>query len=203
VGITRLGEFKENRFEWIEIPSSVVKEKIVSFLRVIENVSRYRSRFVYSPQEHGDSDYLITLDIAENPGNLYSPRIIHDIARDLIANSRKYSPIGSRINVQLTQIEDNGIKLVISDEGMGIPVDELISVVKFKHRGSNVQAIRTMGEGFGLTKAYHICKLFNGKFVIESAVDQGTTIELTMYPPPKDQNTEEAGEQWIESRLTD
>ncbi len=184
VAIVRLEEFKKNRFKWTEIPVSEIKEKIISFLTIVENVSRHRFQFVYDLPQRNNSAYLIAMEIDENPGKIYSPLVIHDMIRDLVANSRKYSRPGSTIDIQLVPIENKGIKLRIRDEGMGIPEDELTNVVRFKHRGSNVKEIRSMGEGFGLTKAYHICKLFKGKFMIESEVDKGTTIELTMYPPP-------------------
>lgn len=183
VAIVQLSEFKANRLEWKEIPVSEIKNKLVSFLNIIESVSRQRFHFVYAPNEPGSSDYFIKLDIADNSEILYSPSIIHDLIRDLVANSRKYSKPGSNIEVKLHQIERNGISLLIEDEGMGIPKGEINNVVKFQHRASNVKEIRSMGKGFGLTKAYHVCKLFNGKFIINSELNKGTAIELTMYPP--------------------
>lgn len=182
VAIARLQEFKTNRFEWKNIPVSEVKTTLILFLNVVENVSRHRFHFVYPPEEPGNSDYYIELDIANNPGTVHAPLVIHDTIRDLVANSRKYSKPGSRIVIKLTQIEGNGLQLIIADEGMGIPENEIASVVKYHHRAKNVKDIRTMGKGFGLTKAYHVCKLFNGKFVISSQVNEGTTIEITMFP---------------------
>lgn len=185
VAIVRIGELKKDRLVWTSIPVAEIQSKLKSFFKVIEKVSRQRFRIVYPPETPGPNDFLIKFEIAEKVESLYAPAIIHDIIRDLAANSRKYSKPGSIINISLAQVNNNGVELVITDEGMGIPEEEIGNVVKFKHRGSNVSEIRSMGEGFGLTKAYHVCKVFNGKFVIKSEVDQGTTVELTMYPSSK------------------
>ena len=185
VALVRISEFKQNRFTWTYIPITEFQSKLDSFFKVIEKVSRQRFSIVYPPKNPGSSDYLINFEMPGNSESLYAPLIIHDIIRDLSANSRKYSLPGSAIKIRLVQVENDGIRLTITDEGMGIPEAEIGSVVKFKHRGSNVSEIRSMGEGFGLTKAYHVCKVFNGTFVIKSEVNQGTSIELTMYPPAK------------------
>lgn len=182
VAIVRLDEFRRDRLEWQNIPVEEIQTKLRSFFKVVEKVSRQRFQIVYPPEIPGPNGFLIRFDIATNSESLHAPVIIHDVIRDLAANSRKYSKPGSEIIIQLTQLENNGIKLVVIDEGMGIPEDEIASVVKFKHRGSNVKDIRSMGEGFGLTKAYHVCKIFNGKFVIKSEINRGTTVELSMYP---------------------
>lgn len=185
VAIVRIGEFKKDRLVWTAIPVAEIQSKLQSFFQVIEKVSRQRFRIVYPPETHGSKDFLVKFEILNNAESLFAPAIIHDIIRDLSANSRKYSAPGSEIKIQLAQVENNGIKLAISDEGMGIPEEEIGNVVKFKHRGSNVTEIPSMGEGFGLTKAYHVCKVFNGQFVIKSEINQGTTVELTMYPSSK------------------
>ena len=188
VAVSRLEEFKEDRFNWRIIPVEEIRMKLVEFFRTIEKVSRERFHVAIWPGNDEEYDYLVKLQVEDSGKQLFAPPVIHDVMRDLAANSRKYSPEGSSIYIRLEQIENRGVKLVIKDEGLGIPVDEIADVVRYKGRASNVKDIRTMGEGFGLTKAYHVCKYFNGTFAIESELNNGTTIELTLFPGTDESN---------------
>lgn len=186
IAFMRLEELKKNRFNWEMITVSDIKFQLTSFLKVMEKVSRERYHFVYPPKKPDNNDYLIAVDIGESSETIFAPLIISDVIRDLVANSRKYSDPGSTIHIQISHIDQGGIELKVTDEGMGIPENEIMDVVKFQQRATNVKEIQTMGKGYGLTKAYHICKIFHGKFVIQSELKQGTTIELTMYPTRQD-----------------
>jgi hypothetical protein len=47
---------------------------------------------------------------------------------------------------------------------MGIAENEIEHIIEFGVRGSNVTSRRTMGGGYGLTKAYFFTKQFGGTF---------------------------------------
>lgn len=183
VAIVRVEEFQSQRMEWQGIPADRFRMKLLQFFDATELVSRNRFHFIYPPQNRQENGYLIDIHLElDDNTQVFAPPVIHDIIRDLAANARKYSPTGTRIGIHLKQDNDRALHLRISDEGIGIPSNELDEVVKFCSRGSNVSYKPTMGNGFGLTKAYQITKLFNGNFTIESELNVGTTIELSMYP---------------------
>lgn len=182
IAFTRVDELKVDRFKWQEIPLSDFENKLFNFLYATEKVSRNRFHIKVPPDRASERDYLIDLEIDTTGDSLFAPPVINDVIRDLVANSRKYSSPGSTIKIQLSSIEENGVKLKVSDEGLGIPEDEIEHVVKFESRASNTKSIKTMGNGFGLTKAYHICKINKGRFFIDSVLGKGTTIEITIYP---------------------
>ncbi|XFA71814.1 ATP-binding protein [Thermosynechococcaceae cyanobacterium Okahandja] len=71
----------------------------------------------------------------------------------------------------------------LHDTGCGIPSSELTKVVGFGQRGSNVQHRRTMGGGFGLTKAFLVTKRFGGRMWIRSQEGVGTRITLQIPLP--------------------
>jgi hypothetical protein len=50
---------------------------------------------------------------------------------------------------------------------MGIDEEEISHIIEFGVRGSNVANRRTMGGGFGLTKAYFFTKQFDGSFRVK------------------------------------
>jgi signal transduction histidine kinase len=183
VAIVRIEEFQEKRLEWKHLPSTDFKTKLLQFFDATELVSRNRFHFIYPPEAKTNTGYLIDIEIElSDEDTVFAPPIIHDVIRDLAANARKYSAPGTRIGIKIVQDPANTLFLTIEDEGMGIPENEIDQVVQFCSRGSNVSGKPTMGNGFGLTKAYQVAKLFNGRFIIDSEPDKGTRIELSITP---------------------
>ncbi|KAA6345706.1 MAG: hypothetical protein EZS28_052140 [Streblomastix strix] len=66
---------------------------------------------------------------------------------------------------------------------MGIEEDEIQHVIEYGVGGSNAAIRRSMGGGFGLTKAYYFSKQFNGSFTVRSAVGVGSTFIITIPCP--------------------
>jgi signal transduction histidine kinase len=110
------------------------------------------------------------------------PLFFKDVMRDLIANARKYTAPGGTINVGVYET-DAELRFVVQDTGRGIPPDELQTVVHYGRRGSNVQQVRTMGGGYGLTKAFLVTKRFGGRFWIKSELGVGTRITIIVPRP--------------------
>lgn len=147
--------------------------------------SKGRYGVTEDPSTQGANDYLIRIRVEGNDGrNICMPPVIQDVVRDLAANSRKYTRPGGEIGVRIAQ-DENGLEFEIRDTGIGIPEDEIPGIFRFGRRGSNVGGMRTMGGGFGLTKAYYIAQMFGGKMWMDSRTgdDSGTTI-LCRIPLP-------------------
>ena len=141
--------------------------------------ARGRYGIVFSAALHTASDYYIDLQLrpASSKETLYLPAALPDTLRDLVANSRKYSLPGTRITAELA---DGGSEIIlrVTDQGRGIPEEEIERVVRYGVRGSNVREDETRGGGFGLTKAYYLCKQFGGRMWIASRPGRGTVVTL-------------------------
>ena len=111
------------------------------------------------------------------------PLVLQDIFRDLIANSRKYTEPGGKISAGLYSLAE-GLRIVVEDDGIGIPRDELQKVVEFGYRASNVLGKRTYGGGFGLSKALWVAKNFGGRMWIRSCVGVGTRVTIFIPVQP-------------------
>ncbi len=163
---------------WIHHKVDVLKQKMTGFLNAIAKNSRGRFGIVFDPESKGPNDYLVDLQIKSVDGEyIIMPIVFFDSFRDLVANARKYTPHGGTIHARL---EDNGDDIIIevSDNGVGIPENEIDSVVKFGYRASNVINKETMGGGFGLSKAYYVTKKMNGRMWVDSKVKKGTTVTI-------------------------
>lgn len=157
------------------------------FFYAMEKNSKGRYKIIYNIAEQEEKDYLVHFAINSDAkdNRIYLPLILKDVIRDLIANARKYTPPGGEINIGISQ-KNQVFKFVVEDNGYGIPKDEISNVVEFGVRGSNVKdKVRTMGGGFGLTKAYYVVTELNGKMWIESELNRGTKIIIEIPIPDR------------------
>jgi signal transduction histidine kinase len=183
VAHTRLQELKEDRLLWKDIPVAEFRSHLNQFLSATERVSRGKFHFVFPPEELSPVGYRINFQICSKRDKLAAPSFLHDTIRDLVGNARKYSPPGTEICIQLEELEPKGIRLKVTDQGIGIPETELEKVVEYGYRATNAMDRNTMGAGLGLTKAYLLSKKFGGQFALESCEGRGSTIELSLYSP--------------------
>jgi len=182
VAAVRIGELQSrwnSPDHWQSFTTEEFRADFKKFFHAMEKNSKGSYRIIYNIAEKEEKDYLIQFEVSGDENNEISlPILLKDIIRDLIANSRKYTPPGGRINIGISQKND-AFRFVVEDNGYGIPPDELPEIVEFGYRGSNVESsIRTMGGGFGLTKALYVTQKYEGKLWIDSELDKGTTITL-------------------------
>jgi len=180
-----LAQRQQDPLKWSYLNAKTLRSNLQHVFEAIELNSHGRYHIVYQAQDKQPGDYLIEIIISapQREGRLYMPLVLQDIMRDLTANARKYSAPGSVVR---TRLEDDGhcIHLTISDQGMGIPEDELQTIVNFGYRARNAQAKQTMGGGFGLTKAWYFTQKMGGRMWISSELHKGTDIQLEIpYPP--------------------
>jgi len=154
------------------------------FVAVAKN-SRGRFRILQNAALQTPRDYYVDLKFETAGNSVYLPPVFLDVMRDLIANARKYTPPGGDITAALYQGFD-GTKFVVKDTGCGIPPDELELVVHNGKRASNVSHVRTLGGGFGLTKAFLVAKQFGGRFWIASELGKGTDVRIWLPPVDAD-----------------
>ncbi len=130
---------------------------------------------VYMFSERANMEHKFLL--YEEPAML-SP-VLGDINRlrqvfvNIIDNALKYTEEGGTISVTAT--ESGGfIRVVISDNGCGIPAEHLPKVKKKFYKAN--QTIR--GSGIGLALADEIMKLHSGSLEIESHENVGTAVTI-------------------------
>ncbi len=169
--------------EWHETSVDAFRNEFEAYFKTQEKNSRGRFRIVMDDKREQEKDYLILTDIKTVYGKtIIMPLLFKDVIRDLVSNARKYTPPGGTIRMKLRQ-KDGLLRFLVSDTGIGIPEDELPMVFEYGYRATNAESIRTMGGGFGLTKALHVVRQFRGNLFIESEPDNGTTITIELPIP--------------------
>ncbi|WPL18644.1 Adaptive-response sensory-kinase SasA [Thiorhodovibrio winogradskyi] len=182
---------------WREFDIARVLEDFQAVFGAIEKNSKGRFRFTNNIAAQESRDYYLDFKIHSSEDPLIRmPAALIDVARDLLANARKYTSPGGRINAGIWS-DDSQLCISVEDSGRGIPEDEIEFVIDYGHRASNVQDRRTMGGGLGLTKAYFICTQLGGRFWIRSELGRGTRIRIiipktadTIHDCPGDAATE-------------
>ena len=163
---------------WEEYSVAELQQNFLTMFASLEKNSHGRFHFTYNAALQQPCDYYIDFKIEGTMGDrLRMPAVFQDVLRDLIANARKYTALGGHITAALYQ-DQSELRIVVEDNGRGIPVEELATVTHFGRRASNVGDVRTMGGGFGLTKAFLATKQFGGRFWIASQVGVGTRVRL-------------------------
>ena len=104
-------------------------------------------------------------------------QLLRHILSNLLTNALKYSPPKSAIEFDLT-CEDRQVVLRIQDHGMGIPQEDQARLFETFHRARNVRNIP--GTGLGLTIVKRSVDLHGGTIDVESQVDVGTTVTVSL-----------------------
>ncbi len=182
----RLSEFtarKQLAGQWVRHRIATLESNFRKFFTAVELNSKGRYRIIYNIAGQEQRDYVVSLRI-ESPDGEYinMPPEVQDVFRDLIANARKYTAPGGVITAGLRE-QGGLLRLVVEDNGMGIPEDEIEKVVDFGYRATNARARPTKGGGFGLTKAYMVTRAHGGRFFIRSSPGAGTRITIELPLP--------------------
>ncbi len=168
---------------WARFELSALRSGFLEAFSAIEKNSRGRYRILYNAARKEERDYYIDFRFEVASGTaVLMPPVFEDVMRDLIANARKYTAPGGHITAALYQ-DGTELRFVVADTGRGIPEPELAQVVQFGRRASNVGNVRTLGGGFGLTKAFLVTKRFGGRFWIASEEGVGTRVRIVIPVP--------------------
>jgi len=96
---------------------------------------------------------------------------------NLLSNSIKFTRPGGRITIGCT-MEHGGLVIRIVDTGIGIAAEDIPTALSPFGRVDSSLARSTEGTGLGLPLVKVLMELHGGRFVLESAVGEGTTASL-------------------------
>jgi signal transduction histidine kinase len=81
------------------------------------------------------------------------------------------------IEIRVERTED-GVDLIVQDDGEGIPADKLPIVIEPFGQAENTYARTHGGVGLGLPIAKSLIELHGGRFTIHSECGRGTTVRI-------------------------
>lgn len=112
----------------------------------------------------------------ENGINLeINKRLFERMLDNLIYNAINHNPTGTIIEITAVKVEeDNQVKIMIKDNGVGMNEDTLSHLFDRYYRGTNTEE-RIEGTGLGMSIALQIAKAHGGSIDVESKENEGTT----------------------------
>ncbi len=123
-------------------------------------------------------EHRITLDSDSLPDTVNIDRKITSlILSNLLSNAIKYTRDNPQIVVRLA-IKDNWLNIQVTDNGIGIPYEELPQVFDRYFRASTATGIP--GTGIGLSLVKDLVELYQGRIEVNSEVGQGTEFSVSL-----------------------
>ncbi|GEM_PF-140837 len=155
------------------------------------------SRVVSSFRNMADSrNILLMLQADKDIPNLFvDPDRISQVLRNLLSNALRYSPSGGKVEVKVTtggtdarkQAEqgsgkalDGHVVFEVSDNGPGIPQEELPHLFERFHRADHSRSRATGGSGLGLAIAKQLVEAHKGKIWVESETGKGSSFYFAL-----------------------
>ncbi|EJR41908.1 PAS domain S-box protein [Bacillus mycoides] len=93
---------------------------------------------------------------------------------NILKNAIESMPTGGEILIQFDKLDNNQIRIRFIDQGCGIPKERI------PYLGEPFYSIKEEGIGLGLMVCYKIIETHQGKVFIESDVNKGTIVEVTL-----------------------
>jgi len=107
------------------------------------------------------------------------PGRIRQILVNLLTNAHEYSPEGASIEVTALHLGAE-VEIAVSDNGPGIPEDQLERIFDRFTRGDAGLTQRVGGTGLGLAISKSLVELHGGSIGAESTVGQGSTFRVRL-----------------------
>ena len=104
-------------------------------------------------------------------------KLLDHIFSNIISNAVKYSHINSYVKI-IGKVLDDCIAIRVVDNGIGIPKNDQENVGKKFFRAGN--SISVAGTGIGIYLTKNFIDLLEGKLIIESKENFGTTVTIIL-----------------------
>jgi signal transduction histidine kinase len=106
-------------------------------------------------------------------------RLIKQMLRAIVDNSIKYSPEKTKINIEYSELYNKAV-IEISDEGIGIPKEDIAHIFDRFYRVDKARSRSIGGSGLGLSLVKWIVDIHNGSIEAESEIGKGTKMTLRL-----------------------
>jgi two-component system OmpR family sensor kinase/two-component system sensor histidine kinase BaeS len=146
------------------------------------NVGKLAAQVVERLQLHAE-EKGIQLDTAVSntlPLIQADPERLTQILTNLIANALRYTPEGTRVQVSVRTVS-GGVETAVSDNGPGIPPEDLPKLFDRFWRAEQSRSRATGGSGLGLAVAKQLVQAHGGRIWVKSELNRGT--RFTFFLP--------------------
>ena len=108
-------------------------------------------------------------------------RILRQILINLLGNAVKFSKAETNVEVACYMLDDGRMQICVKDQGPGIPKEKMQQALEpFGQVADNPETSGEQGTGLGLPLAKAMIELHDGILDLESELDQGTTVFISI-----------------------
>jgi len=100
--------------------------------------------------------------------------LLQQAVTNLVTNAIQAMPKGGTVTLGARRGPDGAVEIRIADDGVGIAPHDVEKVFRLYY------TTKPQGSGIGLSMVYRIVQMHEGRIDIESEVDRGTTMVLTL-----------------------
>ena len=112
--------------------------------------------------------------VPELPPVAGDAELLRQALTNLVTNAVQAMPKGGTVTLGARLGADGSVELRVADEGVGIPAQDLEKVFRLYY------TTKAQGSGIGLSMVYRIVQLHDGRIDVESEVDRGTVMIVTL-----------------------
>jgi signal transduction histidine kinase len=113
------------------------------------------------------------------PSVTFDPQRIEQVLNNLLGNAFKFSHSDTRVTLAVRRVDD-AIEFSVTDQGQGIPADEIDKVFGEFQRVSTQPTAAEHSTGLGLSICKRIVGLHGGEIGVESHVGVGSRFYFTL-----------------------
>jgi two-component system sensor histidine kinase VicK len=106
------------------------------------------------------------------------------VLNNLLTNAIKYSPSGGPITIDVRPEPDGGVLVSVTDEGIGIPEQELEAIFGLFYRSPDRAARDAAGMGLGLYISKEIVVRHGGRIWAERGAAKGSRLNVSIPRVP-------------------
>ena len=139
------------------------------FNRIIDRFEMSKSQNVEFKRFLPENSYFVEIDADK----------LTQVIDNIISNALKYSPDGGNIRFGVT-VQENLIKVMVSDDGMGIPKENVGRIFDRFYRVDRARSRAMGGTGLGLAISKEMIEAHGGHIWAESEEGVGTTVFFTL-----------------------
>ena len=108
-------------------------------------------------------------------------RRLHQMLLNLLSNALKFTPSGGEITIEVFR-RGPDIAISVSDTGIGIRAEDIPKVLEPFGQVESLMSQKHKGTGLGLPLTKELAELHGGSLTMESSIDVGTTVTITLPP---------------------
>jgi signal transduction histidine kinase len=112
--------------------------------------------------------------VPELPPAAGDAELLQQAVTNLVANAIQAMPKGGTVTLGARLGPDGAVEIRVADEGVGIPAADLEKIFRLYY------TTKSQGSGIGLSMVYRIAQMHDGRIDVESEVNRGTVMILTL-----------------------